>query len=112
MPLLVDGDQYAVILDALEFAADTRQGFVAFGAGDCGKSVMLAWAAQEFEQGERRAAARDPAYWPWRVVRLNASKPKTPLELLCALYRTALDTDPMLRVRGRQSRQLRSGDAD
>lgn len=63
--------------------------------------MTLAWAVQEFEQGERRLAAEDPAYRPRRVVRLNASKPKTPLELLCALYRAALDTDPILRVRGR-----------
>ncbi len=101
LPLLVDGDQYAVLLDALEFAADSRQGVVAFGAGDCGKSVTLTWAAQEFEQGERRLAQQDPAYRPRRVVRLNASKPKTPIELLCALYRAALDTDPVLRVRGK-----------
>lgn len=101
LPLLVDGDQYAVLLDAVEMAADSRQGVVALGAGDCGKSVTLSWAVQEFEQGERRLAAQDPAYRPRRVVRLNASKPKTPIELLCAIYRAALDTDPMLRVRGR-----------
>lgn len=101
LPLLVDGDQYAVLLDAVEMAADSRQGVVAVGAGDCGKSVTLAWAVQEFEQGECRLAAQDAAYRPRRVVRLNASEPKTAIELLSALYRAALATDPVLRARGR-----------
>ncbi len=100
LPLLPDGENFGVMMDALEFAADSRQGVIAVGAGDCGKSVALAWAAQEFEAGEMESAAADPAYRPRRVVRLNASIPKTSLELLKAIYKAAFDTDPILRVRG------------
>jgi len=100
LPLLTDGDHYTSLLDGLEFAADMRQGVVALGPGDSGKSVALAWAVDEFARSELKLRRHDAAYRPRRAVMLNVGKLTTGIDLFSTIYRVAFDTDPGLRVRG------------
>jgi hypothetical protein len=101
LPILADAPRYPLALDAIDAAADSRQGVLVLGGGDCGKSVALSWAVQEFARAEAELQQADTAYRPRRVVRFNVSRPRTPMDLLSAIYRQAFDTDPVIRVRGR-----------
>ncbi len=93
---------YAWANDAVEQAADTRQGVVLVGPGDCGKSTALTHAVQQFEAGEIATAQRDTTYHVRRVVQVRSILATNEEEALVALYTAAFDVAPHPRTQSRR----------
>jgi hypothetical protein len=103
LPLMPDAlIAYAWANDAIEQAADTRQGVVLVGPGDCGKSTALSHAVRAFEAGELATALHDATYHVRRVVHVRTILATTEDEALVALYAEAFGVPPLPKTQGRR----------